>query len=172
MGWHTLLDLQENPDTKRLEITRDVLPGTYNFKFIVDGRWVANHDYPTYLVRALHLCCDGSWALYINTLALHTLHSVHLRFLRQTAKTGRRTCNSAMQLHHVSWNCTEAAVRQQLVLSFVLCGDKLHVQDGNNINNTMTVLPRDANDSGVRERLLSPKGMWLRCSSVALSACG
>jgi hypothetical protein len=56
MGWHTLLDLQENPDTKRLEITRDVLPGTYNFKFIVDGRWVANHDYPTYLVGFTHMC--------------------------------------------------------------------------------------------------------------------
>jgi hypothetical protein len=50
VGWHTLLDLQENPETKRLEVTREVLPGTYNFKFIVDGRWVANHDYPTYLV--------------------------------------------------------------------------------------------------------------------------
>jgi hypothetical protein len=45
-----MLDLQENPKTKRLEVTREVLPGTYNFKFIVDGRWVANHDYPTYLV--------------------------------------------------------------------------------------------------------------------------
>lgn len=50
VGWHTLLDLQENPETKRLEVTREVLPGTYNFKFVVDGRWVANHDYPTYLV--------------------------------------------------------------------------------------------------------------------------
>lgn len=50
VGWHTLLDLQENPHTKRLEVTREVLPGTYTFKFIIDGRWVANHDYPTYLV--------------------------------------------------------------------------------------------------------------------------
>lgn len=50
VGWHTLLDLQENPKTKRLEVTREVLPGTYPFKFIIDGRWVANHDYPTYLV--------------------------------------------------------------------------------------------------------------------------
>jgi hypothetical protein len=73
-----------------------------------------------------------------------------------------------MQLHQLHWNCTKAAVRQQVMLKFVLC-DALHVQDGNNINNTMTVLPRDANDSGVRERLLSPKGMWLRCSSVAWS---
>jgi hypothetical protein len=30
-------------------------------------------------------------------------------------------------------------------------------QDGNNINNIMTVLPRDDN-GGVRERLLSPTG--------------
>lgn len=52
VGWHTLLDLKENPKTHRLEVTREVLPGTYPFKFIVDGRWVANYDYPTYQVRA------------------------------------------------------------------------------------------------------------------------
>lgn len=52
VGWHTLLDLKEDPKTKRLQVTRDVLPGTYNFKFIVDGRWVANYDYPTYEVGA------------------------------------------------------------------------------------------------------------------------
>lgn len=33
-----------------------------------------------------------------------------------------------------------------------------YVQDGNNINNIMTVLPRDAHDNGVRQRLLSPTG--------------
>lgn len=32
------------------------------------------------------------------------------------------------------------------------------LQDGNNINNIMTVLPRDAHDNNVRERLLAPKG--------------
>jgi hypothetical protein len=51
VGWHTLLDLQENPITHRLEVTRQLLPGSYPFKFIVDGTWCANHDYPTYKVR-------------------------------------------------------------------------------------------------------------------------
>lgn len=51
VGWHTLLDLQENPETRRLELTRQVLPGTYPFKFIIDGRWVANYDIPTYQVH-------------------------------------------------------------------------------------------------------------------------
>lgn len=32
------------------------------------------------------------------------------------------------------------------------------LQDGNNINNIMTVLPRDAHDNNVRERLLAPQG--------------
>lgn len=75
MGWHTLLDLQENPDTKRLEITRDVLPGTYNFKFIVDGRWVANHDYPTYLVCFAHMFCDSTITHRLWVIALHAFHS-------------------------------------------------------------------------------------------------
>jgi hypothetical protein len=50
VGWHTLLDLQENPVTHRLEVTRQLLPGSYPFKFIIDGTWCPNHDYPTYKV--------------------------------------------------------------------------------------------------------------------------
>jgi hypothetical protein len=50
VGWHTLLDLQENPVTHRLEVTRQLLPGSYPFKFILDGTWCANFDYPTYQV--------------------------------------------------------------------------------------------------------------------------
>lgn len=79
VGWHTLLELQENPVTHRLEITRQLMPGSYPFKFIYDGTWAANFDYPTY-------------------------------------------------------------------------------QDGANVNNIMTVLPRDAADNALRERLLSPTG--------------
>ncbi|KAF8072853.1 DSP4 [Scenedesmus sp. PABB004] len=79
VGWHTLLDLRENPDTHRLEVTRSLLPGSYPFKFILDGTWCANHDYPTYA-------------------------------------------------------------------------------DGANTNNILTVLPRDAADNALRERLLDPAG--------------
>lgn len=55
VGWHTLLDLQENPVTHRLEVTRQLLPGSYPFKFIMDGTWCPNHDYPTYQV------CTVAW---------------------------------------------------------------------------------------------------------------
>lgn len=37
----------------------------------------------------------------------------------------------------------------------------LYMQDGDNINNYMTVLPRDADDNAVRERLLSPTGVCI-----------
>jgi hypothetical protein len=60
-------------------VVRPLLPGSYPFKFVVDGTWCINADYPTY-------------------------------------------------------------------------------QDGNNTNNIITVLPRDAEDSTLRERLLSPTG--------------
>jgi hypothetical protein len=52
VGWHTLLDLQENPVTHRLEVTRQLLPGSYPFKFILDGTWCPSHDHPTYQVNA------------------------------------------------------------------------------------------------------------------------
>lgn len=52
-----------------------------------------------------------------------------------------------------------------------LCADgavllSLPLQDGNNINNTMTVLPRDAHDNSIRERLLAPTGKTVPCQQV------
>ncbi|WIA29029.1 hypothetical protein OEZ86_011543 [Tetradesmus obliquus] len=90
VGWHTLLDLQENPVTHRLEVTRQLLPGSYPFKFILDGTWCPNHDYPTY-------------------------------------------------------------------------------QDGDNVNNIITMLPRDAVDNAIRERLLSQTGDLLPEERLLLS---
>ncbi|KAF6266795.1 protein-tyrosine phosphatase-like protein [Scenedesmus sp. NREL 46B-D3] len=90
VGWHTLLDLQENPVSHRLEVTRQLLPGSYPFKFILDGTWCPNHDYPTY-------------------------------------------------------------------------------KDGDNTNNIVTVLPRDATDNAVRERLLSQTGDLLPQERLLLS---
>eukprot|EP00879_Flechtneria_rotunda_P017674 GHRR01018526.1.p1 GENE.GHRR01018526.1~~GHRR01018526.1.p1 ORF type:complete len:519 (+),score=171.17 GHRR01018526.1:515-2071(+) len=49
IGWHTLLDLVENPAADyRLEITRELMPGQYPFKFVIDGKWCANFDYEIY----------------------------------------------------------------------------------------------------------------------------
>jgi len=79
IGWHKQVDLTENPDTHRLEVVRPLLPGSYPFKFVVDGTWCINADYP-------------------------------------------------------------------------------HTRDGSNTNNIITVLPKDAKDSALRERLLSPTG--------------
>lgn len=50
IGWHTRVDLLENPQTHRMEVTRQLLPGSYPFKFILDDVWCANLDYPMYQV--------------------------------------------------------------------------------------------------------------------------
>ncbi|KIY95980.1 dual specificity protein phosphatase 8 [Monoraphidium neglectum] len=47
VGWHSRIDLAENPKTHRLEVTRELMPGTYPFKFIIDDVWGASMDYPT-----------------------------------------------------------------------------------------------------------------------------
>lgn len=52
MGWHTRLDMAFNPDTSRMEVTRQLLPGNYPFKFVLDDVWSASFDYPTMQVRA------------------------------------------------------------------------------------------------------------------------
>jgi predicted transcriptional regulator len=40
------------------------------------------------------------------------------------------------------------------------------LQDGDNTNNIITVLPRDATDNAIRERLLSQTGALTAASSV------
>ncbi|KAI8476474.1 MAG: phosphatases II [Monoraphidium minutum] len=48
VGWHSKVDLAEHPVTRRLEVTRDLLPGSYPFKFIIDDVWCASPDYPSF----------------------------------------------------------------------------------------------------------------------------
>ncbi|GBF90184.1 phosphoglucan phosphatase [Raphidocelis subcapitata] len=48
VGWHQRIDLAENPKTKRLEVTRELLPGSYPFKFVIDEVWSASADYPCF----------------------------------------------------------------------------------------------------------------------------
>jgi len=91
VGWHSNVDLAFNPKTQRLEVTRDLLPGSYPFKFVVDGVWTASADYETY-------------------------------------------------------------------------------QDGANINNIITVLPRVGDNLEVRERLLSPTGKLNEQERLELAA--
>jgi Glycogen recognition site of AMP-activated protein kinase len=75
VGWHTRLDLSENPSTRRLEVKRTLLPGSYPFKFVLDDHWCASLDHPTYRVRSravgrvahtlprsTHLCCPQQHA--------------------------------------------------------------------------------------------------------------
>lgn len=79
VGWHQRIDLAEHPRTKRLEVTRNLLPGSYPFKFVIDEVWCASADYPSF-------------------------------------------------------------------------------KDGANVNNVVTVLPRDGAHEAARDRLLSPSG--------------
>jgi hypothetical protein len=53
VGWHSKVDLAFNPKTQRLEVTRELLPGSYPFKFVVDGVWTASADHETYQVQCL-----------------------------------------------------------------------------------------------------------------------
>lgn len=48
VGWHTKLDLQPDAGTRKMSITRQLMPGRYPFKFIVDDRWTYSADHPTY----------------------------------------------------------------------------------------------------------------------------
>lgn len=47
VGWNTQLDLHMDPKTDRFVLTRPLLPGSYQYKFIIDGVWSASLDHPT-----------------------------------------------------------------------------------------------------------------------------
>lgn len=46
VSWHQQLDLQLDPKTDRFVMHRRLLPGTYQYKFIVDGNWTYSMDHP------------------------------------------------------------------------------------------------------------------------------
>ena len=49
MGWGNRLALTLNPARCRYELTREVLPGSYPFKFVIDGKhWTFNADLPRF----------------------------------------------------------------------------------------------------------------------------
>lgn len=53
MGWHNKADMVYNKHTQRMEFKRNLLPGAYPFKFVIDGLWTASADHPMYRVRAV-----------------------------------------------------------------------------------------------------------------------
>ncbi|KAG1664254.1 hypothetical protein FOA52_003508 [Chlamydomonas sp. UWO 241] len=46
-GWHKKLDLTRNAKKWRFELTREMRPGTYQYKYIFDGAWTYSADHPT-----------------------------------------------------------------------------------------------------------------------------
>ncbi|GAX75733.1 hypothetical protein CEUSTIGMA_g3176.t1 [Chlamydomonas eustigma] len=47
VGWHQKLDLKRDPTTHRFLLHRDLLPGSYPYKLVVDGNWTYSADHPT-----------------------------------------------------------------------------------------------------------------------------
>jgi len=46
LGWGTPQDLNYDPSHQRFELQKQLNPGRYNFKFIIDGTWTCSRDYP------------------------------------------------------------------------------------------------------------------------------
>eukprot|EP00798_Chlamydomonas_sp_ICE-L_P008085 gene8085-1327_t len=47
IGWHTSVPLVKNNKLGRFEMRRSMLPGSYQYKFIVDGNWTYSMDHPS-----------------------------------------------------------------------------------------------------------------------------
>lgn len=50
VGWGQQLDLEREPGSGRWVLRRELPPGRFPFKFIVDGRWTCSADHPTFMV--------------------------------------------------------------------------------------------------------------------------
>ena len=51
VGWGQELDLQRERGGGRWALTRELPPGRFPYKFIVDGRWTCSADHPTLMAR-------------------------------------------------------------------------------------------------------------------------
>ncbi|CAE7295817.1 DSP4 [Symbiodinium pilosum] len=47
IGWHERVPMVKNATTGEFVLERDTPPGVYQYKFIVDGKWMANPDLPS-----------------------------------------------------------------------------------------------------------------------------
>mmetsp|Transcript_2128 Transcript_2128/g.3418 ORF Transcript_2128/g.3418 Transcript_2128/m.3418 type:complete len:176 (-) Transcript_2128:222-749(-) len=46
-GWNNPQDMVRDPKTKHFAFKRDIYPGAYQYKLIVDGHWTYSADHPT-----------------------------------------------------------------------------------------------------------------------------
>ena len=47
VGWHQKLDMVWDVPTLRWMLKRDLLPGSYPYKLVIDGNWTYSADHPT-----------------------------------------------------------------------------------------------------------------------------
>lgn len=46
-GWHAPLDMEIGPDPGHWVLYRDLMPGQYQYKLVIDGKWTYDPDHPT-----------------------------------------------------------------------------------------------------------------------------
>ena len=51
MGWGQQLDMAREAGGGRWVLRRELPPGRFPYKLIVDGRWTCSADHPTFVVR-------------------------------------------------------------------------------------------------------------------------
>ena len=92
MGWGSPHDLEYIPSKKRFELHRDLNPGKYNFKFIIDGLWTCSVDYP--------ISNDGDNENNVLRIAYDTEDASVLSAVRRLlSDDGLMTQNESWKLH-------------------------------------------------------------------------
>ena len=79
MGWGQQLDMAREAGGGRWVLRRELPPGRFAYKLIVDGRWTCSADHPTFVVRGL----------FTIFRVLKTIHL--LNFFTQNLQARRRT---------------------------------------------------------------------------------
>lgn len=57
VGWGQQLDMEREAGGGRWVLRRELPPGRFPYKLIVDGRWTCSADHPTFVVRG-RACCS------------------------------------------------------------------------------------------------------------------
>lgn len=167
MGWGQQLDLQREPGSGRWVLRRELPPGRFPFKFIVDGRWTCSADHPTFMVphrsqapaqpfsRTLKVCKSSLSLLWP---ALRSLLKAPLQPQGQREEHSHKLLAVAAgpDAHHTSVKEKISRVlRHSDVTRNAMWG--VPEQDGETLNNYVEV-PGESGDPGAvaaRARLLS-----------------